>query len=241
MDQLKNIKNCALFDGISLPEISGLLSQVVHRIQHYLKDECLIRNGSYQKSLIILIKGVIKGEITCKNGNSLRIVEQKSTTALSTALLLGVDIVYPMDVIAMTDVVVLKIEKSEVLKMMQINQTFLKNYLNEVAEGASYLYQRISCFSQRSLKERFIVYLLSQAREQNSDRLILKKSQTELAQFFGVNRPSLSREIRSLHNMGLIEATGKEIRLLKMDELANSLSCQSDKCIRCLCFNADNL
>ncbi|MFY9152941.1 MAG: Crp/Fnr family transcriptional regulator [Prolixibacteraceae bacterium] len=241
MEQFQKIKNCALFKGMSLTDISELFNQINCSFQNYQKDEYLIRNGSYQKSLIILIHGTIKGEVMCKNGNFLCISEQHDTSTLSMALVFGVDIVYPMDLIAVTDVEVLKIEKEDVLKMMKINHEFLRNYLGQIAEGASYLYQRIICISQRSLKERFIVYLLAKAKEQNSDLLVMQKTQTELAQFFGVNRPSLTREIRALHNSGLIDASGKVIRLLKMPELVNSLSCESEKCFRCLCFNANNL
>lgn len=236
MEFLNKLEDSKLFVDIASAEIADLLSQVDFSVKNYAKGEYIIRRGSFQKSMIILVKGVIESEIIFESGKVLKVSEQRAPFVLSAALIHGKEIEYPIDVIARTDVTLLKISKDDVFKMMQLNVVFLKNYMEVVAERTNFLYQKLTCFSFRSLREKYILYLLSLTQEQNSDLVKVSKSQNELAQSFGVNRPSLAREIRSLHNSGLIEAEGKEIRVLSRKKLSQMLSCKSNLCTNCLYF-----
>lgn len=236
MEFLNKLKDSALFTEISFDEVSDLLSQVECSLKKYSKNDYIIRRGSFQNSMIILVEGIIESEIIFENGKVLKVSEQMAPFVLSAALIHGKEIEYPIDVIARTEVTVLKIDKDDVFKMMQTNVTFLRNYMEVVAERTNFLYQKLTCFSFRSLREKYILYLLSLIKEQKSDFVTVSKSQSELAQSFGVNRPSLAREVRSLHNSGLIEADGKEIKVLSRKKLSRMLSCKSNLCTNCLYF-----
>ena len=49
--------------------------------------------------------------------------------------------------------------------------------------------------------------------------IILPLSQSQLADLFGVTRPSLGRAIRELHNGNIIRADAKSIQILNRSEL----------------------
>ena len=236
MEFLNKLENCKLFTEIASAEVTDLLSQIDLTVKNYAKNEYIIRRGSFQNSLVILVEGIIESEIIFENGKVLKVSEQMAPFVLSAALIHGKEIEYPIDVIARTDVTLIKISKDDVFKMMQSNVVFLRNYMEVIAERTNFLYQKLTCFSFRSLREKFILYLLSLVQDQNSDVVKVSKSQSELAQSFGVNRPSLAREVRSLHNSGLIEAEGKDIKVLNRDKLSQQLSCKSNLCANCLYF-----
>ena len=236
MEFLNKIVDCKLFTDITSSEIEDLISMVRISVKNYEKNDYIIRQGSFQNSLVILIDGVIESEIVYENGKVLKITEQIAPYVLSAALIHGKEIKYPIDVIARTDVKLIKISKEDVFKIMQSNAIFLRNYMEVVAERTNFLFQKLTCFSFRSLREKFILYLLSLAKDQNSDVVKVSKSQSELAQSFGVNRPSLAREVRFLHNSGLIEAEGKEIKVLSRKKLSQQLSCKSNLCANCFYF-----
>ena len=234
MEFLNKLENCKLFCEIASAETAKMLDSAEVNLKRYQKDDYIIHRGSFQNSLIILVDGLIESEIIFENGKVLKVTEQKAPYVLSAALIHGHNIEYPIDVIARTDVSVLKIDKEGVFKMMQAHPIFLRNYMQVVAERTNFLYQKLTCFSFRSLREKFILYLLSLSQDQQSDHVIVHKSQSELAQSFGVNRPSLAREVRALHHAGFIEADGKEIKVLCREKLSQQLSCKSNLCVKCL-------
>lgn len=234
MDELKDINQCSLFKGMSEDTINHLLSKIDYQIKEKEKGEYIIHKDSHLKHLLILLDGIVSGETTDENGKIFHLTEHKAPIALATALLFGRDMGYPIDVVAKTNCTILQIGKNQALHLMQNNQTFLENYMEVVAERTFFLHNKITCFSLRTLKEKLLVYLLSLSKDQQSDTILITKSQNELAHYFGVNRPSLTREIRNLHNKGYILAKGKEISLLKKTELQKMVSCDSNTCINSL-------
>ena len=54
----------------------------------------------------------------------------------------------------------------------------------------------------------------------NSEKIILDKSQLQLAELFGVTRPSLGRAIQEMDREGIIEAHAKEIKILDKKRLS---------------------
>ena len=234
MEDLKQISACTLFNGMSETSVAELLSKINYTFKTYAKGDYLIKKNSYLKSLFILVEGEVYGEVTDENGKVFHLTEQKAPIALASALVFGKDLEYPLNILAKTNLKILQIEKTEVMNLMQTNQLFFQNYMEKVAERTHFLHNKISCFSLRTLKEKLFVYLLRLSKDQNSDTLTIKKSQSELAHHFGVNRPSLTREIRNLHNNGFIQAEGKEIKLLKKQDMQRMIACNSSSCINSL-------
>ena len=74
--------------------------------------------------------------------------------------------------------------------------------------------------SFRTIRQKIAMYLIEQSRKQESDTVELIKTKASLAEYFGVSRPSLEREITHMQRDGLIEAGRKTIRILRKEELA---------------------
>ncbi|MCC8173228.1 MAG: helix-turn-helix domain-containing protein [Odoribacter sp.] len=49
------------------------------------------------------------------------------------------------------------------------------------------------------------------SKETNSDTILLDKTKSALAEYFGVSRPSLERELTNMQKCGLIEASRRKI------------------------------
>lgn len=90
--------------------------------------------------------------------------------------------------------------------------TLLGNLLRIVSRQSVFLNRKVRILGQRSLRDRLVVYL----REQPTDAdgwARVPMSQTALAQFIGVNRSAMSRELGRMEDEGVIERDGGRMRL----------------------------
>lgn len=73
--------------------------------------------------------------------------------------------------------------------------------------------QKIRMGLHKTLRENLMEYLSNQAILQRSDTVILPISKKQLADYLGVQRPSLFRELKRLNDEGTIAVMKRSIRL----------------------------
>ena len=77
-------------------------------------------------------------------------------------------------------------------------------------------------FTQRTVRNRFVAYLLEQ--DPGKDRWILAEHNTsQLAHYLCVTRPALSKEIGKMVREGLIAVEGRRYRLLAEQQLRQEM------------------
>lgn len=216
----EELTNCKLFNGLNHRTIDELLSSISYQRRKFLKGEQIIFSNYEVSGLYIIIKGCVRGEMTDLSGKTIKIDDMKSSMMLAPAFLFGSNNLYPVDIIANCDTELVYIHKSSFLKLLQLNQTILMNYLNVVSDRAQFLSNRIKFLSFNTIKGKFANYILKLSRKNNDTNITLPLSQSKLAGFFGVTRPALSRTIRDLHNDKIIFAEGKKIKIIDKKALA---------------------
>ena len=101
-----------------------------------------------------------------------------------------------------------------------MSEAIQKNNLDISADFATRLSRKLHFMSFRTIRQKVAMYLLQLAKKSGSDTVVLDKTKAALAEYFGVSRPSLEREITHMQRDGLIEAGRKTIRILRKEELA---------------------
>jgi len=99
----------------------------------------------------------------------------------------------------------------------------LANYLNAISNRAQFLSSKLWFLSFRTIREKVAQYLLSLTQESKSDKVVISKSQGELAEFFGVTRPSLARVFSEMEQEGFITVERKEITIKNRKGLLDML------------------
>jgi CRP-like cAMP-binding protein len=105
------------------------------------------------------------------------------------------------------------IPKPEFVRLLQMNSLLLNNYLNTISTRAQFLSQKLKFLSFKTIKQKIAHYLLEQA----GDRLQtveIRQSQGQLAEMFGVTRPSLARALGEMNQEGLIVTDRRYIKIL---------------------------
>jgi CRP-like cAMP-binding protein len=169
---------------------------------------------------LIVLQGSVKGEMMDFSGKTIKIEDIPSPRPLAPAFLFGQKNIYPVNIVANMDVTMLAIPKASFVQMMQSNEYVLRNFLNIISNRAQFLSNKIKFLSFQSIKGKVAHYLLQKLKSRPDHVVILDKSQVQLAELFGVTRPSLGRAIREMDNEGIIEARAKEITILDKEKLS---------------------
>lgn len=218
------IARSPVFMGIPANILEELLSNIHYQIRKFDKNEMVVQSGDECNRLFIVLQGSVKGEMADYTGKTIKIEDVEAPRPLAAAFLFGKNNRFPVTVIANDDVELLSIERAEFLKLLQQDARILTNYLNSISSRAQFLSQRIKFLSFKTIRQKIAHYLLDLA----GDRLAvveLPLSQSQLAEFFGVTRPSLARAMGELDQEGLIEVQRRTIRIMdkqKMNDLLKS-------------------
>ncbi|TLX78233.1 Crp/Fnr family transcriptional regulator [Labilibacter sediminis] len=216
------LEQSPLFTGLSFNDIKELLGQIHFQVKKYGKGQMVAYGGETVDRLHIVLSGGVKGEMIDYSGKSIKIEDIDPPKPLAIAFLFGKSNKYPVNIVANKDSEILIIPKASVLILFQKNETVLLNYLNAISNRSQFLSQKIRFLTFQTIKGKIANYLLQLSGGKTME-VTLPMSQNSMAELFGVTRPSVGRGMRELHNDGIIEANGKQVKLLDINALKESL------------------
>ncbi len=213
--------NNPLFKGINPETLQKDLAEIETHIRNYSKGDILAIQGDVCNRLIILLKGSVRGEMLDYSGRFIKIEDIYAPRALAPLFLFGTDNHFPVEVTANEDTKVLEISKDNVLKLFVKNQIFLENYMNMSANYARTLADKLFFMSFKTIRQKLATYILRLSKTQQNKAIVMGLSHQELATYFGVSRPSLSRELSRMQEDGIIVVENKNVTITNNQELIN--------------------
>lgn len=211
--------NSPLFRGLSETEIEKMLDAVNYRVRFFHAGSVAALAGEEISSLMIVLSGSVRGEMTDLSGRTMKIEDINPPHALAAAVLFGAGAKYPVNVIANMDSELLIINRHDYLSLMAGDKRLLSNYLTFICSKAQFLSGRLRFHSFHTIKGKFAHYL-SSLPGASSGKVLVDRSQQELSEYFGVTRPSLARAIGEMEQEGLISVNRREIKLLNLKGLS---------------------
>ncbi|MGI6124540.1 MAG: Crp/Fnr family transcriptional regulator, partial [Acetivibrionales bacterium] len=112
----------------------------------------------------------------------------------------------------MTDCCLLHITKRAVCILLE-NYNFVMQFVKSLSQNSQGMNRKIVMFSQKSLRKNVLDYFYGLSIKQQSDMVTLPLTKKQLADYFGVQRPSLFRVIKELKDEGLIEVFNRKIKI----------------------------
>ncbi len=208
-----------LFTKMSNEEMESLF--VAFRIDEvkFKKGEILAMQDEPVNRLIILVRGSVKAEMTDPSGKITKVEDIFSPYPIAILFLFGENNRFPVQATARESTDAIIIPKKSFLQMLSKSERLLKNYLDLSANYASRLSRKLYYMSFRTIRQRLAMYILDLSTKSESDTIMLDRSKASLAEYFGVSRPSVEREITNLQKEGFIQADKKIITILKKKEL----------------------
>ena len=216
-----NISICPLFFRLSEEEIDELLERAVSEVREVAKGNYVVRQGDTVQSLYLLMDGLVRTEMVTKEGNVLEIEFIEPVRPLAPAFLVAAENRYPVDVITAEKSIFYVIPKSAWMREMMQNETLMTNFMKVNSNMTVFLSKKVQMMSIKSLKGKLSLYILENTTPQH-DSFILWRTQTQLAEYFGVQRPSLARTLGEMIREGMISMYKRELKVLdrrKLEEL----------------------
>lgn len=211
-----------IFRGITPENLQELFSQIHYQVKTYQKNDLITMSGEICDRLLIIQEGSVKAEMNDYSGKTIKIEDMSAPWPLATAFLFGKENRFPVTVSATSDVEMVSIPKPEFVKLLQMNSLILNNYLNTISTRAQFLSQKLKFLSFKTIRQKIAHYLLEKA----GDRLQtveVPQSQEQLAEMFGVTRPSLARTLGEMVQEGLIETQRRSIKILDKGRMSQLL------------------
>lgn len=206
-----------LFKDVSFKELKKLFSEESYNIKSYKKNTVIYLQNEKCSTFDIILKGAICIQGINLNGNTLSVTTFTTGDCIGGNLLFSKEGLYPMTVLAKTDSSILKLKKEFILKLCQINLSFLNNFLASISTKNLILADTIKTLSYKSIRECIIDFVRYESYAQKSNKIKLDLTKKELAEKFGVQRTSLSRELCKMKNEGLIDYDTKTITLKQVE------------------------
>ena len=200
---MNKVYNSPIFSGLTIIEIDLLLNGR-HSVTNYKAGELIALQGSIYHSLLIIDKGVVRGEMSSLAGNSIVIEEIEAPRIIAPAIIFASDNRFPVTVTAVTDTDIVSIKESDFTKMMQVDHRILHNFVRSISDRNKFLSDRVRTMSFGTIKSKIANYLLSQIKQKQNSEFDIPHTQQELADMFGVTRPALSRAISQIAETGIL-------------------------------------
>jgi CRP-like cAMP-binding protein len=168
--------------------------------------------------MLFVVAGSVRGEMSDFSGRRLKIEDIPAPRPLAVAFIFGRENRFPVDIIANEKSVILIIPRDVLIYLLQNSQVVLRNYLNAISSRTQFLSNKIRFLSFKTIREKIANYILNQVSA-GTNQFALGMSQTELADFFGVARPSLDRTFAEMQDEGLLRIERREITILNKEKL----------------------
>ena len=188
--------------------------------KNYQKGETIFLAGDKGDSMFFLREGKVKITRNSPDGKEHIVKFIEPGEVFGEVILFGHEI-YPATTICLED------SRLNVLKRDDFKEYFLENpeigwgMLNTMADKLFFSQSRIESLALLDSKTRIIQSLLDMADE---DDLALKEmSQQQLANYLGLTRETVSRNISQLKDDGLIESRGRKILIKDRGRLESKL------------------
>ena len=220
MENLALLFFCATCRDKSSKEVSKISCSVPHTVKNYKKGEHIVYQGDKVAYLYMLAKGKVKTEIVSDTGLTLHVEEIKAPYPLAAAFLFADNNRFPVDVIALEDSEIILIRKDSIEKQMAKCPHFLRGFMAFTANRVQFLSERLKIFSLKGIKTKVAFYILQHTK---GNKFELGRNIASLAEYFGVERPSLSRAISEMVRDGIIEYKAGKGRINNHDAIKNML------------------
>lgn len=213
------LHKCSLFKNMPADEITALLEVLDYRIYRYPKNALIRLQGDRYRELLLVLEGDISAEIQDLSGKTIKIETLSAGAVIASGVLFAADNTLPVSLNAHSTVKLLAVPKKAVISLCHRHQKFLENLLSDTGDKIIFLAEKIRLLKFASLEEKLAGYLLHQSIKQKNDRVSLIYNLKQLADLFGVARPSLSRVFSQLYAQGILLRDRKFIKILDKDKL----------------------
>ncbi|MFR1707727.1 MAG: Crp/Fnr family transcriptional regulator [Clostridium sp.] len=220
---LNELQNNFLFKGIASEDLKNIYEEDKYRINKYSKGEIIAHEEEDCNTIGLILEGVIELQRIYPSGKYIVLNKLKVGDVFGEAIIFSKTSNYPATVVALNQCSVLYIEKTNMLELFSKEKKILENFLELLSNKVLMLNSKIKNISFKNIKHRVINYILEAMKSQQNSVIRLTENKESIAASLGIPRPSLSRELINLRDMGYIDFDRSKIKILDLEALEEEM------------------
>ena len=207
-----------LFHGVSRQEIPPLLHCLEAAEKSYQKGEFISCTEDTIRWIGIILKGSVRMVKTDWWGNNTILASMNQDEIFGESFACGSRKQSFVSFQAAEETKVLFLQFDKVLhtcsKVCTFHQKLTENMVSVIAHKNLCLMEKIEITSKKTLREKVYTYLCNQAQIEESAYITIPMGRMELAEYLGVDRSALSRELKNMKEQGIIDFHKDTFRIL---------------------------
>lgn len=226
-DYITILGKTALFSNIPLDTIEKMLTCFLPKFESYKKGEQIVVAGEPFTGIGIVLKGEVVVSKESFAGNRTIVNVLKQGDMFGEMVSFSEVKRWPASVMAQNDCQVIFIRPETVVnqchKTCDGHRQMIENLLRIMSKKALMLNKKLEYLSIRSLRGRLSAYLLEQSSRTHEAFFSLPMNRDDLADFFNVTRPSISRELSRMKEDGLIDYHKSTFKIVNLEALKQEI------------------
>lgn len=210
-ENINTLAKFNIFANFSLDNIKHFFTCHESYYKMYKKNEIVLNQGYYINCMYIILKGSVSVEKIDILGNSTYLLDLYKGDLFGEQNILCKSTISQYTYKCSSDCKLLviyftkKSNKTNCQDTCPVRKLFTENLLCEIAKNNRLLMNKLEILSKKNLREKIMTFLINEAEINNSKIIKIPFNKSRFAQYLGVNRSALMREISSMKNDGLIE------------------------------------
>lgn len=204
-----------IFKNINKEELEKLMTCLEARISKFKKDNTIASYIGNTNIIGIILEGSAEIIRYDYNGNK-TIIEKLEKNSIFGDIFTALDN-SELIINATSYCEVLFIEYNNLIKRCAnacpCHSTLIDNILKVLADKLIFNQKKIEILLNKTIREKLRAYFSSISNIKGSKTFILPFSYTDLADFLGIDRSAMTREIKNLKEDGIISTKGRKITI----------------------------
>lgn len=212
-----------MFKGKNKNEILEFFKDANYTIRNFSKGDIIAMEGASCNTIGL----VLAGNIDIKRLLTNKVIHVSSFTSgnlFGEVIAFSDTNVYPATVISSTNSEIMFIKKEDFIKFCTSHDDFLGMFLKELTNKIFILNRSITGLSFSTIRQKLSNFILEEYKLYGSKFIRLNSTKEKLAESLGIPRPSLSRELINMKDLGIIDYSRDFIKILDLDELEKILT-----------------
>ena len=219
MEKLKTIKKYNIFKNLDDQDILAMLRCFNARITTYKKDKHVITSGERINFLYLILSGSVRETLVDTKGNINTYIDYKEGDIIGLGYAANAYKTFYSDMIALEDTTILLVDSFRFLNPCQNycprHTKVINNSFAALAKQNIKLINRIKELTMSSTKEKVMCYLSNMRASVKSSKFDIPYNRQELANYLGVERTALSKELSALQKDGIIKFQKNHFEIIK--------------------------
>ena len=217
------LNKCILFKEIDNKEIENLIYKVSFTISSFNNGQIIALEESPCTSIGIILKGNVEIQKIYPSGKVMALNTFGEGNIFGEAIVFSNKNIYPSTIFSIGNTEIMFITRNDIILMCKNSDKFLANFATLLSNRILMLSDKIRNLSYETIRQKVANFLLEEYKKQQNIFLNFPYTRKKMAEILNIPRPSLSRELITMREEGIIDFDKNIIKILDMDLLEECL------------------